>query len=57
MADLVVLGYPDETTAKTVEAKIHELQKELIVEGTVAVVTRGADGKLHVETPSGAVGA
>jgi uncharacterized membrane protein len=57
MADLVVLGYPDEATAKTVEAKIHELQKELIIDGTAAVLTRSADGKIHVETPSGAVGA
>ena len=57
MADLVVLGYPDEQTAKTVEAKVHELQKDLIIDGTVATLTRSQDGKIHVETPSGAVGA
>jgi uncharacterized membrane protein len=57
MAELVVLGYPDETTAKAVEAKVHQLQKDFIVDGTVATVTRALDGKINVETPTGAVGA
>jgi uncharacterized membrane protein len=57
MADLVVLGYPDVATAQTVQHKITELQKDLIIDGTSATLTRDADGKIHVETPTGAVGA
>jgi len=57
MAELVVLGYPDVATAETVQAKVQELQKELIIDGTSATLTRDADGKIHVETPTGAVGA
>jgi len=57
MADLVVIGYPDETTAQTVHQKVAELQKDFIIDGSSAVLTRGADGKINVETPTGAVGA
>jgi uncharacterized membrane protein len=57
MAELVVLGYPDEKTAQSVYDKIQELESDLIVEGTAATVTRSADGKVHVTTPSHAVGA
>jgi uncharacterized membrane protein len=56
VADLVVLGYPDEPTAKVVYLKVEELQRELIIDGTAAVLTRSADGRIHVETPTGAVG-
>ncbi len=57
MADLVVLGYPDTNTAKTVYGKVQELQKDFIIDGAAAVLTRASDGKVHVETPTGAVGA
>jgi uncharacterized membrane protein len=57
MAELVVLGYPDEQTAQVVYSKVQELEEDFIVEGTAATVTRSADGKLHVTTPSKAVGA
>src|SRR5262245_31724085 len=57
MADLVVIGYPDETTAQTVHQKVAELQKDFIIDGSSAVLTRGADGKINVESPTGAVGA
>lgn len=56
MAELVVLGYPDEKTAQAVYAKVAQLQKDMIIDGTAATLTRAADGKIHVETPSGAVG-
>jgi uncharacterized membrane protein len=56
MADLVVIGYPDEATAKSVYAKVEQLQKDVIMDGTAAVVSRTADGKLRVEAPTGAVG-
>jgi uncharacterized membrane protein len=57
MADLVVIGYPDEATANQVYAKVQELQKDFIIDGSAATLTRSADGKIHVETPTGAVGA
>ena len=45
MADLVVLGYPDEATAKAVYAEVQELQKDYIIDGTAAYLTRAADGR------------
>jgi len=56
MADLVVIGYPDEATARSVQAKVEQLQKDAIVDGTAAVVSRTIDGRIHVETPLEAVG-
>jgi uncharacterized membrane protein len=57
MADLVVLGYPDEATAKEAYAKVQQLEKDFVIDGTTARLTRTHDGKIHVETPSGVVGA
>ena len=57
MADLVVLGYPDEATAKRAYAKVQELEKDLVIDGTTATLTRAADGKIRVETPTGATSA
>ncbi|TME80499.1 MAG: DUF1269 domain-containing protein [Chloroflexi bacterium] len=57
MADLVVLGYPDEATAEKVFSQVQELQKSYIIDGSAAVLQRGEDGKIHVQTPTGAVGA
>jgi uncharacterized membrane protein len=57
MADLVVLGYPDEATAKEAYARVQELEKDMVIDGTTARLTRSQDGKIHVETPSGVVGA
>jgi len=56
MADLVVIGYPDEATARSVSAKVEQLQRDLIMDGTAAVMSRTADGRIQVETPTGAVG-
>jgi uncharacterized membrane protein len=55
MADLVVIGYPDEATARSVYAKVEQLQKEGIVDGTAAMVSR-THGRIQVETPLDAVG-
>jgi uncharacterized membrane protein len=57
MADLVVLGYTDKATAEAAYAKVQELQKDMIIDGTAATLTRSSDGKIQVETPTGAVGA
>jgi uncharacterized membrane protein len=55
MPELVVIGYPDATTASVVLPKVQQLQREFVIDGSVATVTRDADGKMHVETPTGAV--
>jgi uncharacterized membrane protein len=57
MAELVVLGYPDEATAQKVYTEVQKLEKDFIIDGTAATVVRGTDGKIHVTSPSGAVGA
>ena len=57
MADLVVIGYEDEATAKRAYAKVQDLQKDMVIDGTAATLTRRPDGKISVETPTGAVGA
>jgi len=57
MADLVVLGYPDEATAKKVYEEVGQLQKDYIIDGTAAYLTRDAAGKIQVESPTGVVGA
>jgi uncharacterized membrane protein len=44
MADLVVIGYPDKSTAESALSKLGELQRGLVVQ-------------LHNETPTGATGA
>jgi len=57
MADLVVIGYPDEPTARVAYTKVQQLQREYIIDGSAAVLSKSADGKVQVETPTGAVGA
>jgi len=57
MADLVVLDYPDEATAKKVYEEVGQLQKDYIIDGTAAYLTRDAAGKIQVESPTGVVGA
>jgi uncharacterized membrane protein len=46
MADLVVIGYPDEATASSVYAKVEQLQRDLIVDGAAAVLTRTTAGAI-----------
>jgi uncharacterized membrane protein len=57
MAELVVLGYDDDTTARAVYQTVVELQKDYIIDGSAATLKRDKDGKVIVETPTGAVGA
>jgi uncharacterized membrane protein len=57
MAELVVIGYGDERTAQAVMVKLHELERDLIVQlAGSAVVVKGSDGQLHVTTPTHATG-
>ncbi len=60
MSDLIVVSFPDESTAFELRAALVKLQKEYLIEMEDAVVvTKGADGKvkLHQAVNLTAVGA
>jgi uncharacterized membrane protein len=58
MADLVVIGYPDETTATAAADEAHRLAKDLIIQpDAIAVIVRDKDGSYHVRTTHHMVGA
>lgn len=51
MSELIVIGYPDEKTAKKVLDKAVELEKDYLIDlEEAAVVVRDRKGKLHVTT-------
>jgi uncharacterized membrane protein len=51
MADLIAIGYPDETTAEEAAKEVLRLSEDLIIEpDAVAVITRDHEGKYHVHT-------
>src|SRR3954466_5768030 len=57
MADLIAIGYPDETTASLAEEEVQRLAKDLIIEpDAVAVIVRDKEGKYKVSTSRRAVG-
>jgi uncharacterized membrane protein len=57
MAELIAIGYPDETTAGLAEAEVQRLASELIIEpDAVATIVRDKEGKYHVSTNHHAVG-
>ena len=57
MADLIAIGYPDETTAEAAAAEVRVLAQDLIIEpDAVAVIVRDKDGKYHVHTSHHPVG-
>ena len=57
MAELIAIGYPDETTASLAEAEVQRLASELIIEpDAVATIVRDKEGKYHVSTNHHAVG-
>jgi uncharacterized membrane protein len=56
MADLIAIGYPDETTAAEAEREVQRLTSELIIQpDAVAVISRDQEGKFHVSTNHHAV--
>src|SRR4029453_18970166 len=58
MADLIAIGYPDETTALSAMDEAERLQKELIIQAdAVAAIIRNQEGKIRVVTNHHAVGA
>lgn len=53
MSDLIVIGYPDETTAEKVWGELVELQRDYLVDlEDAAIIRRDPKGKLHVTTPA-----
>jgi uncharacterized membrane protein len=57
MADLIAIGYPDETTAEAAAGEARQLAKDLIIEpDAIAVIVRDAEGDYHVHTRHHMVG-
>ncbi len=57
MAELIAIGYPDETTGSLAAEEVRRLSSELIIEpDAVAVISRDKEGKYHVHTSHHAVG-
>ncbi len=51
MADLIAIGYPDETTAVEAAAEAEKLAQDLIIEpDAIAAIVRDKEGKLKVIT-------
>jgi uncharacterized membrane protein len=57
MADLIAIGYPDETTAEAAADEARRLARDLIIEpDAIASIVRDKDGRYHVHTSHHAVG-
>ncbi len=51
MADLIAIGYPDETTAGLAAEEARRLARDLIIEpDAIAAIVRDKEGKFHVHT-------
>jgi uncharacterized membrane protein len=58
MAELVAIGYDDETTAAAAAEEVERLSQDLIIQpDAVAVITRDSEGKYRVTTNHHPVGA
>jgi uncharacterized membrane protein len=58
MADLIAIGYPDETTALSAMDEAERLQHELVIQAdALAAIVRNKEGKIRVVTNHHAVGA
>ena len=57
MADLIVIGYPDETTAAAAADEARRLARDLIIQpDAIAVITRDEEGNYHTQTHHHLVG-
>ncbi|HLH84432.1 MAG TPA: DUF1269 domain-containing protein [Trebonia sp.] len=58
MSDLIVIGYPDETTAALAADEARTLARDLIIQpDAIASIVRDREGRYHVQTTHHAVGA
>ncbi|HEY4849856.1 MAG TPA: DUF1269 domain-containing protein [Streptosporangiaceae bacterium] len=58
MANLIAIGYPDETTADAAASEARRLAQDLIIQpDAIAVIVRDNDGSYHVHTNHHTVGA
>jgi uncharacterized membrane protein len=58
MADLIAIGYPDETTALSAMDEAERLQHELVIQAdALAAIVRNKEGKIRVTTNHHSVGA
>ena len=58
MAELVAIGYPDETTATEAADEARRLAQDLIIQpDAIAVIIRDKDGSYRVQTNHHVVGA
>ena len=58
MAELIAIGYRDETTAELAASEAQRLARDLIIEpDAIAVISRDREGKFHVHTSHNPVGA
>ena len=58
MSDLIVIGYPDETTAALAADEARALARDLIIQpDAIASIVRDTEGQYHVHTSHHAVGA
>jgi uncharacterized membrane protein len=57
MADLIAIGYPDETTALDVMDEAERLSEELVIQpDAIAAIVRNKQGKIRVTTNHHPVG-
>jgi uncharacterized membrane protein len=53
MSDLIIIGYPDETTAQKVWEELVRLERDYLVAlDDAAIIRRDRKGKLHITTPA-----
>ncbi|MCU1490569.1 MAG: hypothetical protein JWM85_1974 [Acidimicrobiaceae bacterium] len=51
MAELIAIGYPDESTAEKAAQEVERLAESLVIEpDSIAVIRRDAKGRFHVTT-------
>ena len=57
MADLIAIGYPDETTAGAAEVEARRLARDLVIQpDAIATIVCDREGKFHVSTTHHPVG-
>jgi uncharacterized membrane protein len=57
MANLIAIGYPDETTATEAADEVYRLARDLIIQpDAIAVIVRRQDGSYQVHTNHGSAG-